>query len=105
MAQLEKCTPYYNKSIHLKKAFSSRKLQKWHSFCSRGNSENTITDQTLKFCLKMFIASECQIFQHAIPHMEFKAKFMFFKPSLTHTYIVCWGSHICFTEKLQGEKR
>ena len=42
-------------------------------------------------------------FQHAIPHIEFKAIFVLFKPRPIRTYIVCWGLHQCVTEKITGE--
>ena len=42
-------------------------------------------------------------FQHAIPHRESKARFVFVKLRPIHTnYIVCWGSHLCFIEKNHG---
>lgn len=42
-------------------------------------------------------------FQHAIPHMEFQAIFVLFKPRPIRTYIVCRGSHQCVTEQIPGE--
>ena len=95
------------KSVHpdptIVKVYIFRKLflqgfQKWHYFCGRGKSENITADQTLKFCLKRCICFWMADFQHAIPHIEFKARFELFRARPIHTYSVL-GSHLCFTEK------
>ena len=72
-------------------------------FCSGGKSENIMADQT-KILPKKLYCLWMSDFQHAIPYIELKTRFTLFKPRNIHTYIICWGSHRCFTEKIQSEK-
>ena len=111
MTQLEKCTPYHSKSIHFWKALSSRN-SKWLYFCGV-KSKIVMADQNWNFVKKGKSLQNVE-FYHAIPHIKFKARFVFFKPRPIYipvyipvciVCIVCWGSHPYFTEKLQGEKR
>ena len=95
MTQLDLCTTYHSKSIHFWKALQG--IQNCFIF---------VVGASLKalWLIKIWnFVKKCQIFIMLYP-TKFKARFVSFKPWPIYT-IVCWGSHPCFTENLQGEKR
>ena len=60
---------------------------------------STATWSNFEFLPKKVDSFWISDFQHAIPHKS-KATFVFFKLRPIHTYIVCWGLHLCFIEKI-----